>query len=91
MDDNKMIDEKKLDRLAELSVKTGVALQPGQDLLLTAPVEALPLVRRIAVHAYKAGAGVVTPLFSDPEIVLARYKHAPSQSLIRQPLGSTMV
>ena len=80
MDDNKMIDEKKLDRLAELSVKTGVALQPGQDLLLTAPVEALPLVRRIAVHAYKAGAGVVTPLFSDPEIVLARYKHAPSQS-----------
>ena len=80
MDDNKMIDEKKLDRLAELSVKTGVALQPGQDLLLTAPVEALPLVRRIAVHAYKAGAGVVTPLFSDPEIVLARYKHASSQS-----------
>ena len=74
--ENVLIDEKRLDKLAELSIRTGVALQPGQDLLITAPVEALPLVRRIAIHAYKAGAGVVTPLFSDPEIILARYQHA---------------
>ena len=33
-----------LDKLAELSIKTGVALQPGQDLLITAPLEAAPLV-----------------------------------------------
>ena len=33
-----------LDKLAELSIKTGVALQPGQDLLITAPMEAAPLV-----------------------------------------------
>lgn len=37
------------------------AAQPGQDLLLTAPA-VLPFVRRIAEHAYKAGAGLVTPL-----------------------------
>ena len=49
-----------LDKLAELSIKTGVALQSGQDLLITAPIEAAPLVRRLAHHAYKAGAGVVT-------------------------------
>ena len=78
-----LIDQKKLDKLAELSVKTGVALQPGQDLLITAPSEALPLVRRIAIHAYKAGAGLVTPLFSDPEIILARYKYAPMESFDR--------
>ena len=30
-----IIDEKKLDKLAELAIKTGVALQRGQDLLLT--------------------------------------------------------
>ena len=78
--ENILIDEKRLDKLAELSIKTGVALQPGQDLLITAPAEALPLVRRIAIHAYKAGAGVVTPLFSDPEIILARYQYAPSGS-----------
>ncbi len=70
------IDETKLDKLASLAIKTGVALAKGQDLLITAPIEALPLVRRITVHAYKAGAGLVTPLFSDPEITLSRYKYA---------------
>jgi hypothetical protein len=35
----------------------GLDLQPGQDLILQAPVEALPLVRRIAERAYMAGAG----------------------------------
>ncbi len=68
------IDPVKLDRLAEVAVKVGLQLAPGQDLLLTAPVVALPLVRRIAEHAYKAGAGLVTPLFSDEEVTLARYR-----------------
>ena len=35
---------------------------------------ALPLVRKIAEHAYKAGAGLVTPIFSDEEITLSRYR-----------------
>ena len=61
---NVSIDPVKLDRLAEVAVKVGLRLQPGQDLLLTAPSVALPLVRRIAEHAYKAGAGIVTPFFS---------------------------
>jgi aminopeptidase len=71
-----VIDPVRLDRLAETMVRVGLNLQEGQDLLLTAPVEALPLVRRIVVHAYKAGAGLVTPLFSDDEITLARFDHA---------------
>jgi len=69
-----------LDKLAELSIKTGVSLQPGQDLLITAPIEAAPLVRRLAYHAYKAGAGIVTPLYTDPEVTLARYRHASKAS-----------
>ncbi|MDH2327163.1 aminopeptidase [Cereibacter sp. SYSU M97828] len=74
------IDPQKLDRLAEVAVKVGLNLQPGQDLLLTAPMAALPLVRRIAAHAYKAGAGLVTPFFADEEITLARYRNAPDAS-----------
>ena len=35
----------KLDRLAEVAIKVGLQLRPGQDLLLTAPVASLPLVR----------------------------------------------
>lgn len=64
-----------LDRLAQVAVHTGLNLQPGQDLVLTAPIEALPLVRRIAAAAYRAGAGVVTPIFSDPDVTLARFQH----------------
>ena len=75
-----IVDEEKLDRLAELAIRTGVSLQVGQDLLLTAPIEALPLVRKIVVHAYKAGANIVTPLFSDPDIILARFKYGTDAS-----------
>src|SRR6478735_6930489 len=74
------IDPVKLDRLAEVAIKVGLQLQPGQDLVLTAPMAALPLVRRIAEHAYKAGAGIVQPIFSDEEITLARYRSARPES-----------
>ncbi len=77
------IDPVKLDRLAEVAIKVGLQLQPGQDLFLTAPVAALPLVRRIAEHAYKAGAGLVTTLLSDEDITLARYRNASDTSFDR--------
>ena len=77
------IDMVKLDRLAEVAIKVGLALQPGQDLLLTAPSAALPLVRKIAEHAYQAGAGLVTPILSDEAITLARYRFAADESFDR--------
>jgi aminopeptidase len=77
------IDPVKLDRLAEVAVRVGLNLQPGQDLLLTAPSVALPLVRRIAEHAYKAGAGLVTPILSDEDITLSRFRFAPDGSFDR--------
>src|SRR6185295_8002301 len=77
------IDPVKLDRLAEVAVRVGLQLQPGQDLLLTAPSVALPLVRKIAEHAYKAGAGIVTPFLSDEEITLARYRYGHNESFDR--------
>ncbi len=77
------IDPAKLDRLAEVAVKVGLGLRPGQDVLLTAPTAALPLVRRIAVHAYKAGANLVTPILSDEEVTLARYRFGHESSFDR--------
>jgi aminopeptidase len=85
MASNNPIDPVKLDKLAEVAIKVGLQLQPGQDLILTAPMAALPLVRRIAEHAYKAGAGLVQPIFSDEEITLARYRNAPAESFDRAP------
>jgi len=69
------VDPVKLDRLAEVAIKVGLRLREGQDLLLTAPAVALPLVRKIAEYAYKAGAGIVTPILSDETVTLARYRY----------------
>src|SRR5712671_3638981 len=71
-----LIDPVKLDRLAEVAIKVGLSLRPGQDVLLTAPTAALPLVRKVAEHAYRAGAGLVTPVLSDETVTLARYRFA---------------
>src|SRR5260221_14211335 len=68
------IDPVKLDRLAEVAIKVGLQLKPGQDLLLTAPTVALPLVRKVAEHAYRAGAGLVTPMLVDEAVALSRYR-----------------
>src|ERR1700676_3260300 len=73
-DNSTPIDPVKLDRLAEVAVKVGLQLKPGQDLLVTAPTVALPLVRNIAEHAYRAGAGLVTPIMSDEAVTLSRYR-----------------
>src|SRR5271167_1764518 len=79
------IDPQKLERLAETAIKVGLRLQPGQDLFLTAPVAALPLARAIVTEAYKAGAGLVTPILADEEIALARFRFGPDASFDRAP------
>src|SRR3954452_17932956 len=50
---------------------------------MTAPSVGLPLVQRIAEHAYKAGAGLVTPFLSDEEITLSRYRYGHNDSFDR--------
>jgi aminopeptidase len=77
--------EQKLDRLAEVAIRIGVGLQQGQELFLTAPTDALPLVRRITEHAYKAGAKLVTTFFADDAMTLARFQYAPDASFDYAP------
>ena len=66
----------RLDRLAELAVRVGARIAPGQELVLTAPLAAAPLVRRITEHAYRAGCTLVTTLFADEECRRLRFQHA---------------
>ena len=77
------MDQAKLEKLADVAVRIGVNLKEGQDLIVTAPVEALPLVRAITEAAYKAGAGLVTVFLNDPQIALARYRHGQDHSFDR--------
>ncbi len=70
----------RLDRLGEIAVRVGLNLAPGQELVITAPLDAVPLVRRITEHAYKAGASLVTTFYADDESRLARFKYAPDEA-----------
>ncbi len=75
--------EDKLDRLAQVAVRVGLNLRPGQELVMSASIDALPLVRRITEHAYKAGAVLVTTLYGDEQTSLMRYQYAPDDSFDR--------
>jgi len=72
--------DEKLDRFAEVAVRVGLNLRAGQELLISAPLEALPLIRRITEHAYKAGALLVTTFYADDPATLSRYKFADDAS-----------
>ena len=68
--------EQKLDRLAQVAVNVGLGLERGQELVMTATLDALPLARLITEQAYKAGASLVTTLFTDEPSTLLRYRYA---------------
>jgi len=80
---NHPVDHAKLEKLAEVAIKVGLQLQSGQDLLITAPVAAMPLVRLITREAYKAGAGLVSTFYADEEATLARYEYGHDASFDR--------
>jgi len=75
----------KLNRLAEVAVKVGLNLKAGQELIMSAPMDALPLARKITEQAYKAGALLVTTLYGDDPSVLARFQYAQDSSFDYAP------
>jgi len=74
-----------LEKLAHVAITVGLDLQPGQDLVLTAPVAALPLVRLVVKKAYEAGAGLVTPILGDEDLTLARFDYGHQAGFDRAP------
>ena len=72
--------EQKLDLLAEVAIKVGLGLKEGQELVMTASLDSVALARRITEQAYRAGASLVTTLYTDDETTLMRYRYAPDAS-----------
>ena len=70
----------RMDRLAEIAVRVGLNLGRGQELVITAPLDAVLLVRRVTEHAYRAGASLVTAFYTDDESRLARFRYAPDEA-----------
>jgi len=83
--------QKDLQKYAELAVRVGLNLRPGQRLLVRAPspygvaFEHAPLVRYVAEAAYKAGARLVDVYWGDEQMELIRFAHAPRDSFAEFP------
>jgi aminopeptidase len=73
----------RLDRLAQVAVQVGVRIARGQELVMTAPLEAVRLARLITRHAYRAGASLVTTLYADEQAMLTRFECASDDSFDR--------
>jgi len=71
---------------ADLALDVGLSLQAGQRLWLTTPIAAAPLARVIAAAAYKRGARYVEMTWTDDEMTLARFEHAPRDSFAEYPV-----
>ncbi|WP_438803709.1 aminopeptidase [Paenibacillus aceti] len=74
-----------LDNYAELAVKIGVNVQPGQTVVVMAPIVAADLVRLITLHAYQAGAHNVYVEYNDDQLSKIKYHHAPEEVFAEYP------
>lgn len=82
--------EQYLEKYAEIVVKVGLNLQPGQRLIINrAPLELAPLVRLIGTQAYENGARLVDVFWRDESLELVRYQHAPKDTFEEFPTWQT--
>jgi aminopeptidase len=74
-----------LPALAELAVRVGANVQPGQDVIVTGLVEHAPMVRAVARAAYEAGARHVDAWYRDQHVRRALLEHADDDVLTWTP------
>lgn len=75
----------KLNKYAELAVKIGVNIQPGQALVINAPITAAEFVRLVTTKAYAAGASLVKVNWSDETITRQQFEHAAPETFSKEP------
>ncbi|GEN33162.1 MULTISPECIES: aminopeptidase [Aneurinibacillus] len=78
--------EQKLDKYAELAVKVGVNVQPGQTMVLNTPISAADFARRVVKKAYEAGAKNVHIEWNDEVSTRIKYDLAPDEAFDEFPL-----
>lgn len=75
----------KLTRYAELAVKVGVNIQPGQSLYIAASIDNPEFVRLLTRTAYENGAKQVYVDWTDDVVTRTRFELAPSESFTEYP------
>ncbi len=80
--------EQRLETYADLVVRIAVNVQPGQRLMIIGPLanggaslDAAPLIRKITIAAYRAGASLVEAVYGDEDMQVARFDHARAETL----------
>ncbi len=71
----------RLERYADLVVRVGVNVQPGQDVHVSCQVEHAPIARAVAERAYVAGARRVVVEYHDLHVRRSTVLHAPEEAL----------
>jgi aminopeptidase len=74
-----------VDRYADLLVRVGANVQPGQTLFVNALPEHRELARALARSGYRAGASYVDLRYTDPHVRRAQIELAPEESLTESP------
>jgi aminopeptidase len=77
--------EEKLAQYAELTVRVGVNIQPGQELLIATTTDTVVFTRLVVEKAYEAGAKHVHVAFSDPVVARTHYELAPDSAFHEFP------
>src|SRR5690625_2495014 len=80
-----VIDQQTMEKYATLVLQKGVNLQKGQPLLINAPLEGVDFTKTVVRQAYQMGAKDVHVNWSDDELTLLKYEHAPEEVLAHFP------
>src|SRR3954454_10461339 len=77
--------DERLERYAELVVRVGANVQPGQEVFLYANVAHRDLARALTRQAYRAGAAYVSVHYTDTHIRRAMIEFGPDEALTYAP------
>lgn len=77
--------KEKLSNYADLAVKVGVNVQPGQTLVINAGIDYAEFIRLIVERAYKTGAKNVIVNWGDDQVSRLKYDLAPDEAFHEYP------
>ena len=77
--------DERLERYAELAVRVGANVQPGQEVFVRGLVEHADLVRALTRQSYRAGASYVNVAYEDQHVRRAMIELGPDEALTYSP------
>jgi len=77
--------DERLEKYAELIVRVGANVQPGQEVFVLPEIEHRDLARALTRQAYRAGAAYVNVFYLDPHVRRAMIELGPDEALSYSP------